>query len=473
MGVVKMGSDKAISEWSVEAQKYESRKFFFLGLTFFFVIAAYTCTKELKDAIFTFIVGKEYIPYAKFCSMLVLVPAILVYSKLVDSLRRYYLVCFYSASFAILSLLFAYFLGHPVIGLANTQTSPYRLFGWLFYFFIEGFSPFVVSVFWAFANSITNPESAKKRYGFMVSYSKVGGMISAISAWLLLSWKAPDGSMMFSDIVSHQLILYLSAACLSAIPFVIFFLIKTVPGRFLHGYEAVYKTEKEKSKSGEKKVGLLDGLFLLLKYPYVMGIFGMVFFYEVLNTIMSYLRLGIAQAGSVSISGVSAELFKIIFLTHLVGFFISVFGTARLLKWLGEKRCLLLIPGSSGLLVLIFILTGYHAYAFVAAFVGLKAVNYAFSWPVRESLYIPTIKEIKFKSKSWIDAFGSKFAKSTGGGLIATGFFNSCSAGFIGSLLMPMNGIFAIIIGLWVLTAYLLGTRYERAVDHNEVIGVD
>jgi len=459
-----------MGEWSLEEQKYESRKFFYLGIVFFLVIAAYTCTRELKDSIFSFIIGKEYVWLAKLLSMFVLMPAVLLYSKLVDSMRRYYLVCFYSALYALLSLVFAYFIGHPTIGIANTHQSLYRLFGWLFYFFIEGFSPFVVSVFWAFANSITSPDSARNRYPFMVSCSKVGGMMSAAFAWFLLSWTV-DGVLVFSDIVSHQLILYTSAACLSAIPFVVFYMIKSVPGRFLHGYEVVYKVQKEKSKSEEKKAGLFDGLKLLFKHPYVMGIFGMVFFYEVVTAVMSYLRLVVAESDD--ISKFSGELFKIIFLMHLVGLFISVIGTSSLLKWLGERKCLLLIPGISSLLILGFILSGYHADAFIAAYVGLKALNYGFSWPVRESLYIPTVKEIKFKSKSWIDAFGSKFGKTTGGMLAASGMFNVCTTSAVGVVFLPMHAFFIGVFALWALTSYLLGNRYEKAVEHDEVIGIE
>jgi len=291
--------------------------------------------------------------------------------------------------------------------------------------------------------------------------------MSAAAAYLLLSWKSSNGLPLFSDIVSHQLILYLSAALLSMIPFVVFCLIKFIPGRFLHGYEAVYKVEKEKGKTG-KDVGLLDGLKLLLKYPYVMGIFGMVFFYEVVTTVLSYLRLAMAQSTSVSISGVSGELFKIIFMTHFVGFFISLFGTANLLRWLGERRCLLLIPCISGLLLVIFILSNHNHYALIAAYVVLKSVNYGFSWPVRESLYIPTIKEIKFKSKSWIDAFGSKFAKTSGG------MFNYCTEGLASGLFLSLHaGFFVVIVAFWFLTAYLLGKRFEVAVERDEVIGID
>ena len=462
-----MGSSQIFKNWSEEEQFYEGRKFIFLGVTFFFVIAAYTFTYELKNSIFVYVVGREYIPYAKFISLLVLVPAILFYSKLVDSLRRYYLITVYTAFYAIFSVVFAYFLGHPTIGLSNTDASPYRLFGWLFYFFIEGYSPFVVSVFWAFANSITNPAAAKARYGYMVSYSKVGGMFSASIAWFLLSWKMENGSHVFSDIVSHQLIMYISAALLGCIPFVIFYLVRTVPGRFLHGYEAVYRMEKEKSKE-VKEVGLFDGLTLLLRYPYVMGIFGMVFFYEVIIQVLSYLRIALAQSAALNISDMSGELFKTIFITHLVGFFISIFGTANLLRLLGEKRCLLLVPAISGALLIIFVASKHNSYALLAAFVVLKSVNYAFSWPVRESLYIPTVKEIKFKSKSWIDAFGSKFAKTTGG------VFNSLAEGLPLTIFLSTHMVFfGVVVGLWFLTAYALGNNYEKAIENGKVIGAD
>ena len=63
-----------------------------------------------------------------------LVPAILGYSYLVDKLRRYQLLSFYSILYGIMGLFFAYLLSHPVIGLTNTVSSPDRIFGWVFYF---------------------------------------------------------------------------------------------------------------------------------------------------------------------------------------------------------------------------------------------------------------------------------------------------------------------------------------------------
>ncbi|MCX5922522.1 MAG: hypothetical protein NTX86_04305 [Candidatus Dependentiae bacterium] len=453
-----------------DIEKHERLKVALLTLTFFLIVAAYTVAKELKDSVFMHIVGKNYVPMAKWTFMLVLIPAIFVYSRLVDKMKRYQLLSFLSFSFGMVGLIFAFLLGHPTIGLANTVASPDRLFGWFFYFFIEGYSPFVVSVFWAFANSINSPESAKKNYGAMVSGSKLGGVTSAGLAWYFLCQGGSDLAcgISDSDITKHQLIIGLASLCLLVVPLIVWALIRYVPARYLHGYEAVYQFEKQQDKEGKTETGMFSGITMFAKYPYVLGIFGMVFFYEVISTVLGFMRLEVAQANAKSLSDVSGFLLEMSFMYHLAGVFIALFGTSALLKRLGERICLILIPIISGILLLYLMASNASPYALMVAFVALKALNYAFSWPVRESLYIPTVKEIKFKSKSWIDAFGSKFAKSAGQA------FNVMAARLGPGLFMPVHSFFfAILVGGWFGTALLLGRRFDRAVANNEVIGAE
>ncbi len=363
-------------------------------------------------------------------------------------------------------MFFTYLVAHPVIGITNTDASSTRLFGWFFYFFIEGFSPFVVSVFWAFANSVYNPNEAKNNYAFIVTASKIGGMLSAATAWLIFSCYA-SGERLFSDVIGHQVILGIFSLLVLCIPILIRLLIVKVPGRALHGYEAVYQFEKEKKKEKKKKENVFSGLMLLLKWPYIFGIFGMLFFYEVVSTVLSYHRLSIAQGISRDISGVSCFLFKVAFFQHALGIVISLLGTRTLLKFLGERICLLLIPGVT-MLILIYFTFSYTPFAVIAGLMLLQAVNYAFAQPVRESLYIPTVKDIKFKSKSWIDAFGSRFAKGVGSSFnimadaLGSGFFFTVHSIFFGG-----------IITLWMGTAYLMGRRYVSAIENNEVIGLE
>ena len=523
-----------------KVDRHERLKLFFLSATFFFVIGGYTVIKELKDSIFISIVGAEYQPWAKLAEMIVLIPAILFYSFLVNRMRRYKLLCFYSIIYGLMGLVFAFFLADPVIGISNTAASPHRIFGWLFYFFVEGYTPFVLSVFWAFANSVTNPEEAKKNYGFMVSGSKLGGMTSAGICWYVFSCRANQLAS-WSAVSKHQLILGVSSTFLLFIPVLIYLLIKKVPGQFLHGYEAVYQIEKDKAKEEKQLpplfkrihlqlsknfhrfvnilpnlikifvpatvifigalyllnilnlslmsyvIGLViaaiifvflfvmellpTGLMLILKQPYVLGIFSIVFFYEVINVVLNYQRLLLSKGASNGISELSCILFKQVFMVHFFGFFLSFLGTNFLLRKFGERRCLLIVPIAMGILLSIFMIFGStNVNVVLYVFIALRAVHYAFSYPLRESLYIPTIKDIKFKSKSWIDSFGSKFAKGFGSSynIIAQFVFKN----FGKSLFFSLQSLFLCsIIGLWFLSAFLLGKRFQKAVNNNEVIG--
>lgn len=445
----------------------ERVKVFFLSLSFFFIIGSYTITRDIKNSIFISVVGTDYIPWAKVSTLFVLVPLILWYSRLVDRIKRHQLLCFYSTAFGLIGLLCSYLIGHPTIGIANTHTSPFRLFGWLFYFFVEGYSPFVVSVFWSYVNSITTPDQAKKNYGYIVSGSKVGGMLMAGIAWYLFSVTSSNTYQSLDDVFTHQFIMVISSLMVLAVPIMIYLLRRLVPRNALHGYEAAYQVEKHKKHDESFFASMFSGLKLFVQYPYALGIFGMVFFYEVISTVMSYLRLGVAQANAESISDISRILFEMVFKTHAIGLVISLLGTRLLHNKLGTRVCLLLIPSLTGAFLLYFMFTP-SSMALINAFVALKAVHYAFSWPVRESLYIPTVKSIKFKTKSWIDAFGSKFAKTAGS------TFNIITAQLNAGWMMPIHSFFfAFLIGSWFLSAFLLGKRFDQAVLHNEVIGAD
>jgi AAA family ATP:ADP antiporter len=179
--------------------------------------------------------------------------------------------------------------------------------------------------------------------------------------------------------------------------------------------------------------------------------------------VLIYLRLGVADS-YVSLSAKSAYLFKITLMAHLVGLIVSLFGTKVLLRAFGEKTCLMLVPLIVGTLLFIFMIHS-NPHILAVILVALKAINYAFGWPVRESLYIPTVKDIKFKARSWIDAFGGKFAKVSGAA------FNQFVATAGGSVLACYSLFFATVVSCWFVAAYLLGKRFEQAVEKDEVIG--
>ncbi len=458
--------------------KDERLKVFLLSLSFFCVIGTYTVVRTLKDSLFTSIVGgKESLAVAKLWSMILLIPAILLFSKLVDTMRRSHLLTLYSLIYGIGGLVIGYYLTHPTIGLANTQQNVDRIFGWIIYFFLDGFNPFVVSLFWSFTHSITSPGSAKGNYPIMVAASKLGGVVATTCAcWWLNRLDAATGKQLLSDAANHQVLFFATSFLLLMVPLFIALMIMLVPSRALHGYEAAYKFEKQHARE-EKAEGReswwtalkknFEGIILMARYPYVMGILGVVSFWEIVNVFVNLDRVTMIGQVSLTISQKTSSLLYHDFWVHTVGFIVTLIGTRAIIEYLGERRSLLLVPCVTAVLIIYYLtaqmVTSQAAAVSIAiAYVLLKALNYAFASPLRESLYIPTTKSVKFKSKSWIDSFGTKFAKSIGA------FYNGLAFS------SAANGLFfSAIIGLWILVAHLLGRRYEAAIAHGEVIGSD
>lgn len=454
---------------SFDLDKKDLFKIFLLSFAFFCVIGSYTILKELKDILFAQFVGSGALGDVKFLSMFILIPATLLYAKLVDSMSKFHLLCVYSALYGVVGLMIAYFLADPIMGLPNTVASYNRYFGWFIYLFYEGAVPFVVSLFWSFSNSVTSPDTAKKGYPLMIAGSKLGGMFTAGLAWMLLTPTGIIGNIGFSDVFIHQFLLAFASILLCCAPLIVYYLLKTGNQKNLHGYEAVYKVEKEEEEAGTGKTGIFSGLLIMLKQPYILAIFAMIFFYELLNVVISFQRIVILKSGAESFGAFSGAMFEQRAIIHLVGFFVSFFGTRMLLKLLGERVCLLLNPILIGLLLIYFMMAS-DASAVLVAYSGLGVLNYAFASPLRESLYIPTVKDIKYKSKSWIDSFGMKISKT-----ISSLFIKSVKNVAPGTMMFNIVYIsfFSTVIALWILVAWWLGKRYTQAIENDEVIGLN
>ena len=98
------------------------------------------------------------------------------------------------------------------------------------------------------------------------------------------------------------------------------------------------------SKSIEDKtMSSNSGFNLFFKYPYVLGIFGMIFFWEIVNVIFNYMRLTIGLREAENISQFSAFLYKNAMLTQITGFIIVSLGTSAAVRYLGQRISLLLI----------------------------------------------------------------------------------------------------------------------------------
>jgi ATP:ADP antiporter, AAA family len=465
-------SSKIGSLWNI--QEEFRLKVFYLTLTFLFMSACLAVWRPLKIAIFAKLIGSEFVPDAKLYSLFFLVPLVLFYSKLVDWLRRHQLLYCFSLFHGLGGIIFYFLLSHPIYGISNTETSPYRLTGWAFYFFMESFNAFMSTTFWSFADSVNNPDEAKNYYALFVTGSKFGSILSSGLLLLTLSFvqSIPDAVLLPNALLIGSFLLV--GAAIS-----VHLLTKTVPGYHLHGYEAVYQMEKKKStgKQGFFKSlkSSIEGLIIIIKNPYVLGIFSLVIFYEVIIVIFDYQVLRMADITYDTAGSLTAFYALYYLLMNLVGICIAIFGTTPILKYLGSRTTLFIFPALTLIIIATCLLFPnlqiyipfYGSVGILfSALVVLRALNYALNHPTREVLYIPTTKSIKFKAKAWTDAFGSRIAKGAGSA------FNIALKKATPILAIFYSLSFSIgLVSVWLIIVYFLGKTLQKAIDNKMVIG--
>ena len=100
----------------------------------------------------------------------------------------------------------------------------------------------------------------------------------------------------------------------------------------------------------------------------------------------------------------------------------------------------------------------------------VKASAYAVNNPVKEIMYIPTNKDVKFKTKSIIDMFGSRSAKMSGariGGYLNVENNVNLS---IHNLMFYGSLISLGIIGIWIIAAIYVGNKNKYLIDNKLII---
>ncbi len=443
----------------LQIDEYDASKIVFSAITLFCIIGSYSMLRSLKTSVFLGFVGREYEPYAKVFSILIMIPVMLFYAKILDRLKRYHTVYFFMGFYAVACLVFAYYFAHPVYGVQNTQTSPYRLVGWLFEFFMDLFQALVLGTYWSFINSISTPIFAGRGYPLIVAASRVGGILTTLAGWFIMEWSGLNGCISIPLLTASNSILLLIAI------YCTYRMQVGIPEDKMHGYEAAYQVEQKVERS-KKSAGVFEGLRLMLTEPYVLGIFGLVFSYEIINIIFDY-QMHVLMSIETN-NQVHAMTSYMLFYTgswQTLSFFFALFGATKLASMIGINRGLLIMPIVAILLAILPLLSPTFLTIFIVMVI-MRALNYGINHPLREMLFIPTVKDIKFKSKAWIDSFGRTLSKTTGSTL------NILSLSQSPYLLLAMQSLFACSVALvWVFIAVWVGKIYSKTLKNNAVIG--
>ncbi len=442
----------------------EFKKFLRMGLIFALMIGVYWTLRPLKDAIFIQLVGKYHLPYAKTISVIALLPLVMFYTKLLEKTSREKMLIILPTFYGISILCFSFLM--MVVQAPAEEIASRSLFyiyatksiGYFWYLFVESFGSLVIALFWAFAADTTAPAPAKKGFPLVVAIGQLGGIIFPYSIGGL-----PHRLGLSTDALS---IACLAPLILLVIPLVSYFL-KTTPKHLLSSFHG----KNEKAEESHQEPGFMEGLKLLLRNRYLLGIFSVNFIYEVVVTIFDF---NFKIAAGAEYSGVALSNYLSIYgsSVNIVSLLCLLLGISNITRFLGVKAALAAMPVVVGLALFGFMSLSSLSFLFVLM-VGSKAINYALNGPALKQLYIPTTPDVKFKAQAWIETFGSRSSKQAGS------FFNMSLAPLqtaFGALAghshyLMLSGILCFpLLALWLVIAIFLGNSFRKAIDEKTVI---
>lgn len=441
-----------------DISKDEIRKIGFLSFIMMLIIGTYWMIRPSKDPLFNILVGyRQWQPVAKIFSLFVMIFVVLGYSKLIDLFKKQKLIYMLCTVYGLAFLLLGYFIYFPDL-LSVSQSSamypfvswiPGRALGWFAYVLLESYGSMIIALFYSFVASVMTTGSAKKGYGIMFFVIQIG----TVSGVLFSTFSVKSIGIAPLYLIGGSIILL--------VPFIVKLYLKTFPG----------DSEKDEKGGSKKKTGFFEGLRIILTRPYVVGIFVVATFYEIISTIVEY-QMGWIASGVYT--GREFTMFKGIqgLGINLLALFFAIIGTSFFMRKFGLKFCLIAFPTMIGAVVLTDFFCGYvlgvsnhyMMWILLASSVAIKGFNYALNKPTSEVMYIPTSKDVKFKSKGWIDVFGNRSTKGAGSTI-------SKSLGFSFPVLLMYGTIISLgIIGVWIIIAAFVGNRFNKLQQTGEIV---
>ena len=399
-------------------------------LYFYLVLCAYYIFRPIRNEM-TIANGIENIQWLFMLGMVVLFAIMPIFGWLTARFktRQFMAACtlFFASNLVVFFFLF------------NVEQRPV----WVtrtFFVWVLIFNMFIVSLFWSFMNDVYSREQARRLFAVIA----IGGTLGAITGPIITRFLVAS--------IGLGYLLLISAALLTSSIGCIFWLIRWDNQSFdddeaeRHAQHAV----EDKALGGKPT----DGLRLILKSRYLMGISLFIILFTVSNAFVV-----IQQADLISKEFTDpverTEIFSLIdFVVNALVLFTQLFITSKLIKWIGYRTTIMLVPVAItigfGALIIAPVLP-----IIVAMEIARRSGEYAITKPTREMLFSMVSREEKYKAKNFIDT-----AVLRTGDTFSSWLFTALKAMGTAATTIP---IVSIVLGAaWCSVAYWLGTQYQR-----------
>ena len=352
---------------------------------FFLFILVFQMLRPLKKGMFIEAFGADTELYAKLLNIVLSIVAVVAYTHLVNHLKRhkllYVLSGFFTLSFVALSRL-----------LAVPQPPGWAIWG--FYLWGDLLTTMMVAAFWAYLTDITYPDQAKRLYGAIGTGGVIGGIFGATTAKVLLK---PLGTPTILMLAAGFMILLM----------IVIFITETLVERSTR-FKKVTAPLKAQSNLG----AALEGARLTFASKYLFAIMGLMFFYEIGSQVNDYQFSRFTESLE-GLAETQAYVVNASFYANLLAVFVQLFLVSLIMRKLGVLTALIILPialiASSTAFFLVPTLT-----VAMFLFISDNGLNYSVQQTSRESLYVVTTPEEKYKSRAFVNMFIQRLAKGLG-----------------------------------------------------------
>lgn len=414
----------------------EGRGILLLCINGFLLTCCYLILKTLREPLILTEFGAEQKSYAVATIAVVLFFVVPLYGVLFRRTNRTQLVVIVSTFFLVQLAIF-YLLHQSGISIA-----------FVYFVWIGIFGVMVIAQFWAYTTDIYNVKSGQRIFPVIMIATTLGGLLGAQIAARSYEGVGAGGLMIISGVL----------------------LLCTM---FLYRPSRMAAPDDSRCIECEfaapKGHGLFGGFAVVLGDHYLRLIAVFVVLLNWINSTGEYiLSEMVVQWAHVAAENTDRSVDSLIagfygnyaFITSLLALGLQMFVVAKAIRFLGLPRCLVILPVVS--------LVGYSLLCFLPIFTIVRVVKIAengidnsLTSTIRQALFLPTSREVKYEGKTAIDTFFWRFGDLVQGGAILVGIN---VFGFGATQFAMLNAALACI---WLLVAFLIARAYCRVVSTN------
>ena len=405
-----------------------------LTVNVFLLLAGYSLMKPARDGLILTEGGAEVASYSAAGQALLLIGLVPLYGWLGTRVSRMRLITTTSLFFAA-NLVVFYLVGQS--GIRE---------GVVFYIWLGIYNNFIVAQFWGFANDLYTEGKGRRLFPMIGVGQSLGAWVGAAAVTpLVIGLKYTPYTLMLlgAGVLMIALVITLAANRIE-----------------------VGQAEPEAVKIEQTPLGPEGGFELIWKDRYLFWIAVLIILLNVVNTTGGYILNKLIAGEAASRFGTSPDSVassrqfitafsgSIIATVNLVGFLVQLFITSRVIRFMGVRGALFILP------VLALVNYSIMAVAPILAVVRIgkimeNSTDYSIQNTLRQALFLPTSREAKYKAKAAIDTFCARIGDVVSAGFVALGQV-------IGVAVPVFAAINVVLTGGWLWVATQIAKEHKR-----------